>query len=1069
MAKAASKGRTSAGSSATAPKGKGKAASAAAASAGTAAGSSKKRKAPLTSNADDLIMTVDSDDDDVPDLDEVDGAAEALAEEEEEERARRQEEVLLQKNYGEESSASEASEAEQSDAEEADGMVSGKGRKKVIPARLADREKIVESRSASSTSALASASANKKRKLAQQLAQNAQGDLDPDFQFDLTGDGYGYGAALAGASSSGDWDMGGFSGKAKGQHAQQAQQQQLAPLMSVDDIIAKRRDARKDKPLPLLFGGAEAGADEEEEDSDDAEDGGENEWEGIEDVEGSDEEDEGELVIVEAFRQYSGIRRTLLTTDPSSNPPTEDGFGAGLRKRKAQDAAAAGADAGDDLDAESDEDDEDEEEDVEEGDEDSVGSDPLASDDEEEEDEDEEEEEEAENSSDDDDEEKETAVSKARNAAFFASAEEEAELTASLQGQRQKKQQQQQKGGADASPEESVSFQSLDLSRSLLRALASLSFHTPTPIQARTIPLALAGKDLVANAVTGSGKTAAFMIPILERLLHLAGASGKKSSSNEARTRVLILTPTRELAIQCQAVGRALAKFTDIRFCLCVGGLSLKTQEAELRLGPEVVIATPGRLIDHVRNTAGFTLDDIEVLVMDEADRMLEDGFKDELNEIVKSCPQATGGATGRQTMLFSATMTDDVDELVRLSLRKPVRLFVDPKRTTAAKLIQEFVRVRGSSGSLKEKREEEEKLRPALLLALCTRTFTNQVIIFVRSKKLAHHLRIIFGLVGLNAAELHGDLSQDQRLASLQAFKDGRVDFLLATDLASRGLDIRGVQTVINYDMPGQFEQYLHRVGRTARAGRSGRAVTLVGEADRKMLKVALKKSTPDQVKHRLVPSEVQQQALQTLEQLHDEAEEVMQDEKEEKALRQAEMELKKGENINEHRDEIYSRPARTWFQSEAEKAQAKQAGTQENNAKVKAPEKTGKDRFAGLSRKKRRSKMMREEVEREGKGAQREVDAAIRSAKRAQKPTDLGRPVPKFETKMKQKAREKKKRSSASKVNVGKGKSGFASDLGERRGASSSGGAAGGKKASAGGSKHSKGPAKGAKKGKR
>ena len=722
-----------------------------------------------------------------------------------------------------------------------------------------------------------------------------------------------------------------------------------------------------------------------------------------------------------------------------------DGFGAGLRQRKQENGEAVLDSKSDEGKSETEESDSEDEED------------PLESEENEDEDISEEEASAASSGEEDDDDEEgeETAAVKAKKAAFFADeADEQSELRASMQGDQQSS----KKKASDPNS----SFQAFELSRSLLRALASLSFHTPTPIQARTIPLALAGRDLVANAVTGSGKTAAFMIPILERLMHL-------ERSGEAKTRVLILTPTRELAIQCQSVGKALAKFTDIRFCLCVGGLSLKTQEAELRLSPEVVIATPGRLIDHVRNTAGFSLDDIEVLVMDEADRMLEEGFNDELTEIVRHCPQATGGNRGRQTMLFSATMTDDVDELVRLSLRKPVRLFVDPKRTTAAKLIQEFVRVRGNSASLKEKREEEEKLRPALLLALCTRTFQNQVIIFVRSKKLAHQLRIIFGLVGLNAVELHGNLSQDQRLQSLQAFKDGRADFLLATDLASRGLDIRGVQTVINYDMPGQFEQYLHRVGRTARAGRNGRAVTLVGEADRKILKLALRKSNPDQVKHRLVPSDVVAQALQTLEELKGDVEEVLVDEKEEKAMRQAEMELKKGENINEHSKEIFSRPARTWFQSEADKVKSKEAGKEENNAKVKAPEKTGKDRFAGLSRRKRRSKQMREEIEKEGKGALKEADAAIRSAKRAQKPTELGLPIPKFEAKSKQKKREKKKRSSASKVSVGKGKSGFGKDLGERKSAASGGGGGASRGAKRPAGKGPKAGGKGPKKGSR
>lgn len=257
----------------------------------------------------------------------------------------------------------------------------------------------------------------------------------------------------------------------------------------------------------------------------------------------------------------------------------------------------------------------------------------------------------------------------------------------------------------------------------------------------------------------------------------------------------------------------------------------MKSQEADLRSRPDIVIATPGRLIDHIRNSASFSLDALDILVIDEADRILSEGFSDELTEIIKSCPRS------RQTMLFSATMTDSVDELVRVSLEKPVRLFVDPKRTTARGLIQEFVRVRAG----------KEAERSAMLVTLCRRTFKRRVIVFLRSKKLAHQMRIVFSLLGMKCEELHGDLSQEQvcrnilhlimvymrltcirkRLRALQLFRDDAVDFLMATDLASRGLDIKGVETVINYDMPTQLAQYLHRVGRTARAGRGGRWVT--------------------------------------------------------------------------------------------------------------------------------------------------------------------------------------------------------------------------------------------------
>ncbi|KAJ1018976.1 hypothetical protein NDA16_004779 [Ustilago loliicola] len=715
--------------------------------------------------------------------------------------------------------------------------------------------------------------------------------------------------------------------------------------LNVDDIIEKRRKTRPELALP----------------SDDDEQYGE---EDQSDAQGSDLDDGIK------FAEYGD------SEDEDEEDDGLDRFGGGNGKITAGD-------------------DEDEEEAAE------VDSeeDPLSSDNDESDSEEAEEQvEEAEDSnSSDDDSDEETEQEKAKKAAFFA---EEPATSSSFKSK--------------SATEAESSFTSFDLSRPVLRALTSLSFHKPTPIQSRTIPIALAGKDIVAGAVTGSGKTAAFMIPTIERLTWRA----RSRTPLEAKSRVLILAPTRELAIQCYSVGKSIAKFTDIRFCLCVGGLSVKSQEAELKLRPEVVIATPGRLIDHVRNSASFTLDDIEILVMDEADRMLEDGFADELNEIVKSCPKGA-----RQTMLFSATMTDDVEQLVRLSLKRPVRLFVDPKRTTAKKLIQEFVRVRGTgsggvagadglsgvgdeapSSSTGSGKRSEDAQRPALLLALCTRTFTNQVIIFVRSKKLAHQLKIVFGLLGLSAGELHGDLSQEQRIDALTAFRDGKVDFLIATDLASRGLDIKGVQTVINYDMPGQFEAYLHRVGRTARAGRNGRAVTLVGEADRRMLKLAIKKSTAEQIKHRIIPAPVATKMLSTLEELKPEVDAVLREEREERALRVAEMELKKGENMVQHADEIFARPKRTWFQTGADKTRAAAVSKAAYEATMTAEtkKKEGRDKYAGLSRKKRRSKMMKEEIERERNEAKSSggaktaaggnLDGAVRAAKKLQRPTKLG-----------------------------------------------------------------------------
>lgn len=290
-----------------------------------------------------------------------------------------------------------------------------------------------------------------------------------------------------------------------------------------------------------------------------------------------------------------------------------------------------------------------------------------------------------------------------------------------------------------AKQELNTTFQSMSLSRPILRGLATVGFTQPTPIQSKTIPVALLGKDVVGGAVTGSGKTAAFIVPVLERLLYRP----KKVPTS----RVAILMPTRELAIQCHAVATKLASHTDIKFCLAVGGLSLKVQEAELRLRPDVIIATPGRFIDHMRNSPSFTVDTLEILVLDEADRMLEAGFADELNEILTTIPKS------RQTMLFSATMSSSVDNLIRVGLNRPVRLLVDSQKSTAGTLTQEFIRLRPG----------REGKRMGYLLYLCANVYTDRVIVFFRQKKEAHRARIIFGLSGLKATELHGSMSQEQ------------------------------------------------------------------------------------------------------------------------------------------------------------------------------------------------------------------------------------------------------------------------------------------------------------------
>ncbi|XP_004238369.1 DEAD-box ATP-dependent RNA helicase 28 [Solanum lycopersicum] len=564
------------------------------------------------------------------------------------------------------------------------------------------------------------------------------------------------------------------------------------------------------------------------------------------------------------------------------------------------------------------------------------------------------------------------------------------------------------------------SFIELHISRPLLRACEALGYSKPTPIQAACIPLALTGRDICGSAITGSGKTAAFALPTLERLLY--------RPKNRPAIRVLILTPTRELAVQVHSMIGKLAQFMpDIRCCLVVGGLSTKVQEAALRTMPDIVVATPGRMIDHLRNSMSVDLDDLAVLILDEADRLLELGFSAEIRELVRLCPKR------RQTMLFSATMTEEVDELINLSLNKPLRLSADPSTKRPATLTEEVVRIR----RMREGNHE------AVLLALCTKTFTSKVIVFSGTKQAAHRLKIIFGLLGFKAAELHGNLTQAQRLDALELFRRQEVDFLIATDVAARGLDIIGVQTVINFACPRDLTSYVHRVGRTARAGREGYAVTFVTDNDRSLLKAIVKRAG-SRLKSRIVAEQSITKWAQVIEQLEDQVSAVMQEEREEMALRKAEMEANKAENMIAHRDEIYSRPKRTWFVTEKEKklvqkaakenAAAKENGSQskvmsaEQAEDLKMKEKRKREREKNLPRKKRRKlEAAREQLEDEddlddGKDKSKKeksgislVDLAYRRAKAVKavnKAVDAGKIVRKAGNKPKPKSRASESR---------------------------------------------------------
>eukprot|EP00057_Strongylocentrotus_purpuratus_P019942 XP_011674416.1 PREDICTED: probable ATP-dependent RNA helicase DDX27 [Strongylocentrotus purpuratus] len=476
-----------------------------------------------------------------------------------------------------------------------------------------------------------------------------------------------------------------------------------------------------------------------------------------------------------------------------------------------------------------------------------------------------------------------------------------------------------------------MAFTEMNLSRPILRAISGLNFTEPTPIQSATIPVALLGKDICACAATGTGKTAAFMLPVVERLLY--------KPKQAPVTRVLVVTPTRELGVQIFNVSRQLCEFTNIECCLAVGGLDIKLQEAALRKGPDIVIATPGRLIDHLHNAPTFSLSSVEVLILDEADRMLDEFFEEQMKEIIKMCSVA------RQTMLFSATMTDQVKDLALVSLKNPVRIFVNENTDVAYNLQQEFIRIR----------DNREGDREAIVSALCCRNFHDHCMVFVQTKKQAHRLHVILGLLGIKVGELHGDLSQTKRMEMLRMFKEDLIDILVATDLAARGLDIEGVKTVINFTMPNSEKHYVHRVGRTARAGRSGRSVSLAGEKERRMLKELVKRAK-NPVKSRIIPQGVVAKYRDKIASLEEDIEEVLRLEREEKEMRTTELQLQKATMMLNHHSEIMSRPKRSWFQSHKERMQeqaslrldagAKPVMDMKNKKNKKKKETTAEDR---------------------------------------------------------------------------------------------------------------------------
>lgn len=356
--------------------------------------------------------------------------------------------------------------------------------------------------------------------------------------------------------------------------------------------------------------------------------------------------------------------------------------------------------------------------------------------------------------------------------------------------------------------EDLKSFRDLNLVPELIEACKNLNFDKPTPIQARAIPPALEGRDIIGLAQTGSGKTAAFAIPILNRLWE-----------DQQPYYACVLAPTRELAQQTKETFDSLGALMGVRTTCIVGGMSMMDQARELMRKPHVIIATPGRLMDHLENTKGFSLRKLRFLVMDEADRLLDMEFGPVLDKVLKVIP-----TQDRITYLFSATMTSKIDKLQRASLTNPVKCAVSNKYQTVDTLVQTLMVV--PSG-----------LKNTYLIYLLNENIGKTVIIFTRTKANAERLSALCNLLEFSATALHGDLNQNQRTGALDLFKAGKRSILVATDVAARGLDIPSVDIVVNYDIPADSKSYIHRVGRTARAGRSGKSISLVSQYDLELI----------------------------------------------------------------------------------------------------------------------------------------------------------------------------------------------------------------------------------------
>ena len=460
-----------------------------------------------------------------------------------------------------------------------------------------------------------------------------------------------------------------------------------------------------------------------------------------------------------------------------------------------------------------------------------------------------------------------------------------------------------------------MSFTNFNLSKLIIKALSDLEYYTPTKVQEKVIPIALNGHDIFVNSETGSGKTACFLLPIVQRIILSRNSKNtKKNNTNIIQNQALIIVPTRELALQCNEMLSKFIKYIDLNYVFLCGGLSVENQIKQMKNKiPDIIITTPGRLLDLIYNNKNLSLEHVNILVLDEADKLLELGFKDAIFEILELIKKNKN----RQTLLFSATLNPKILDLGEHALNNPIKVKI-AQSAILTNLSQSIIRIKFAN--LEQNNYEK---RMAYLLSIIKQKKLNRTIIFFNTKQDCHKCVLYFNKFGLNSCvELHGNKTQTERIKSLEDFQKGEVSFLLSTDIAGRGIDIEKVKCVINFQMPLLGERYIHRVGRTARKGYVGEAITICDDKERLAIKKIFKK---EKVNISLKPIKIKNEEIKDLYKqimkIKDEIEEKLIDEKAEKQFEMTEKDIEKTMNIKLHQNEIQNRPKKIWYESTKDK----------------------------------------------------------------------------------------------------------------------------------------------------